>query len=70
MASMMAKELFVIENNVLCEPAMLGPRLREHLECQIGLEKSGMLFASGNSDDWQSVACDRLYIFTIDATSH
>jgi uncharacterized protein YciI len=47
MASMMAKEFFVIENKVLCDPPMLRSKLKEHLEYLIGIEKSGTLFASG-----------------------
>jgi uncharacterized protein YciI len=47
LARMMKKELFVILNTPLVEPADLRAHLVEHLNYMIELEKRGVLFASG-----------------------
>ncbi|MBF9234850.1 YciI family protein [Microvirga alba] len=51
LARMMRKQLFVILNSAVAEPAALRPYLAEHLNYLIDLEKRGILFASGPFSD-------------------
>ncbi len=51
LARMMQKELFVVLNKALVEPAALQPYLLAHLHYVIDLEKRGVLFASGPFSD-------------------
>jgi uncharacterized protein len=45
--AMLRKKLYVILTHAHASPEALKPHLPAHLEYMIGLEKSGMLFASG-----------------------
>jgi uncharacterized protein YciI len=47
MAGMMRKELYLIRNKCLGNPASLQAELEAHLRYMIDLEKTGVLFASG-----------------------
>ena len=51
LARMMQKELCVVLNKALVEPAALQPYLLAHLHYVIDLEKRGVLFASGPFSD-------------------
>ena len=44
---MMGLEFYLVHNELLGAPADLGPHLKDHLLYMIGLEKQGVLFASG-----------------------
>ena len=46
-ARMLQKRLYVVLTTPLKPPSELAPVLPEHLEYMIGLEKKGVLFASG-----------------------
>jgi uncharacterized protein len=47
MAKMLRKKLYVVLSKPLVAPEKLKPQLPAHLEYMIGLEKRGLLFASG-----------------------
>ena len=49
--SMLRKKLFVILSKGGATPDQIGALLPQHLEFMIGLEKSGVLFASGPLSD-------------------
>ncbi len=46
-SGMLRKKLYVILSKGAATPEQIGARLPEHLEYMIGLEKAGVLFASG-----------------------
>ena len=48
---MLCKKLFVVLSKGNATPDQIGALLPQHLEFMIGLEKSGMLFASGPLSD-------------------
>ncbi len=52
-AKMLAKKFWIITTKPVAPPEEVGKYLREHLESQIRLEKSGVLFAAGPVRDPQ-----------------
>jgi uncharacterized protein len=50
-AKMLRKKLYVLISKPLVAPEKLKPLLATHLDYMIGLEKSGLLFASGPLTD-------------------
>jgi uncharacterized protein YciI len=61
--SMLRKKLFVVLSKGSATPDQIGALLPQHLEFMIGLEKSGVLFASGPlADDKGQMRGDGLTI--------
>jgi uncharacterized protein len=48
---MLRKKLYVLLSKPIVEPGKLAPFLSAHLEYMIGLEKRGLVFASGQLAD-------------------
>ena len=69
---MLKKRLYAVINKGSGRPELIQSLLPEHLKYMIGLEKAGLLFASGplGAGDSAAVAGDGLTILKVDTLEH